>query len=185
MNQEEQTLYEVLGVQQDATLEEIKDAYRQRALECHPDVNPESNSQESHEKMCQINEAYSVLRNSELRMVYDELLQKIGKYEVELDSTDYDSKNDYRAENNSQDDRYDSEKHAKKKERYNYYNYCDYDEYEQEEFIIWLEDFIDSYISKISGIIKEHNYDRIYKGFNKVIIEEKPKNNKKKNNKCK
>lgn len=41
--------WEVLGVSQDATSEEIKKAYRQRALKCHPDTLPESASYEQKE----------------------------------------------------------------------------------------------------------------------------------------
>jgi len=61
--------YQILNLNRGATEEEIKKAYRQLALQYHPDLNPMS--QEAEEKFKQINEAYSVLGNSERRRMYD------------------------------------------------------------------------------------------------------------------
>lgn len=60
--------YNVLGVSQDATQEEIKKAYRKLSLQYHPDRNP---SQEANNKMNEINGAYDVLGDSESRKRYD------------------------------------------------------------------------------------------------------------------
>lgn len=60
------SLYEVLGVSSTATLEEIKKAYRKKAVETHPDSNP--NRVEEFNK---IQEAYDVLSDEELRANYD------------------------------------------------------------------------------------------------------------------
>lgn len=55
--------YSVLGIGKDATKEEIKRAYRQKAKEYHPDLHP--NDPHAAEKMNEINEAYDMLSNPE------------------------------------------------------------------------------------------------------------------------
>jgi molecular chaperone DnaJ len=61
--------YEILGLPQNATPEEIKKAYRQMALKYHPDRNPGNKAAE--EKFKEAAEAYSVLIDPEKRSVYD------------------------------------------------------------------------------------------------------------------
>lgn len=53
----------VLGVGPDATPEEIKKAYRQKAKECHPDLHPDD--PKATEKMNEVNEAYDMLTHPE------------------------------------------------------------------------------------------------------------------------
>ena len=60
--------YEVLGVDRDATAEEIKRAYRRLARELHPDVNP---SAEAAERFKAVTHAYDVLSDPEQRQRYD------------------------------------------------------------------------------------------------------------------
>jgi molecular chaperone DnaJ len=62
--------YEVLGVQRDATPDQVKSAYRKAALKWHPDRNPD-NKHEAEEKFRQASEAYSVLSDEQKRAVYD------------------------------------------------------------------------------------------------------------------
>ncbi|HUM88781.1 MAG TPA: molecular chaperone DnaJ [Prolixibacteraceae bacterium] len=62
--------YEVLGVSKDASPEEIKKAYRQKAIQYHPDKNP--GDKESEEKFKEAAEAYEVLSNSEKKQRYDQ-----------------------------------------------------------------------------------------------------------------
>jgi molecular chaperone DnaJ len=62
--------YETLGVSHDASPEEIKRAYRQKALTFHPDRNP--GNKEAEEKFKDAAEAYSVLIDPQKRSVYDQ-----------------------------------------------------------------------------------------------------------------
>src|SRR4029079_1786132 len=61
--------YEVLGVSQTASDQEIKSAYRRLAVKYHPDKNPNDASAE--EKFKEAAEAYSVLQDAEQRRRYD------------------------------------------------------------------------------------------------------------------
>lgn len=61
--------YELLGVSQTATEEEIKKAFRKKAIEYHPDKNP--NDKDAEEKFKQILEAYEILSNQDARRQYD------------------------------------------------------------------------------------------------------------------
>jgi len=65
--------YRILGVEQNASPEEIKRAFRRLALKFHPDRNPE-NPELAEEKFKEINEAYSVLGDESRRREYDRLL---------------------------------------------------------------------------------------------------------------
>ncbi len=60
--------YEILGVQKNASPDELKQAYRRLARQYHPDVNK---APDSEEKFKEINEAYAVLSDDEKRSVYD------------------------------------------------------------------------------------------------------------------
>ncbi|MBT8327434.1 MAG: molecular chaperone DnaJ [Bacteroidia bacterium] len=62
--------YEVLGVAKSATPEEIKKAYRKKAIQFHPDKNPDDKAAE--EKFKEAAEAYEVLSNSEKKQRYDQ-----------------------------------------------------------------------------------------------------------------
>ncbi|MDR1983898.1 MAG: molecular chaperone DnaJ [Prevotellaceae bacterium] len=62
--------YEVLGVQKNATVEEIKKAYRQKAIQYHPDKNP--GDKEAEEKFKEAAEAYDALGDANKRARYDQ-----------------------------------------------------------------------------------------------------------------
>ncbi|HOS46688.1 MAG TPA: DnaJ domain-containing protein, partial [Paludibacter sp.] len=62
--------YEVLGVSKNATADEIKKAYRQKAIEFHPDKNPDDKAAE--EKFKEAAEAYEVLSDNQKRQRYDQ-----------------------------------------------------------------------------------------------------------------
>jgi curved DNA-binding protein len=61
--------YNILGVNKNASDEEIKRAYRKLAMKYHPDKNP--NKKEAEERFKEINEAYAVLSDKEKRKQYD------------------------------------------------------------------------------------------------------------------
>ena len=61
--------YESLGVSRESSPDELKKAFRQLALQYHPDRNPGDKSSE--ERFKEINEAYSVLSDPEKRQQYD------------------------------------------------------------------------------------------------------------------
>ena len=62
--------YKVLGVNKNASQDEIKKAYRNLARKHHPDLNP--NDKEAHKRFQQINEANEVLSDPEKRKKYDQ-----------------------------------------------------------------------------------------------------------------
>lgn len=62
--------YEILDVNKNASAEEIKKAYRKKAIQYHPDKNPGDN--EAEEKFKEAAEAYEVLSNPEKRQRYDQ-----------------------------------------------------------------------------------------------------------------
>ena len=61
--------YKLLGVAKEASAADIKKAFRKRALELHPDKNPDDPNAE--EKFKDLNEAYAVLSDEEKRRQYD------------------------------------------------------------------------------------------------------------------
>lgn len=67
--------YQILGVAETATEEEIKKAYREIAKKHHPDRNP--GNKEAEEKFKQASEAYETLGDKEKRSKYDQL-RKLG-----------------------------------------------------------------------------------------------------------
>jgi DnaJ-class molecular chaperone len=71
--------YQILGLSNDASADEIKKAYRRLAMQCHPDRN-HGNEAWANEKFKEINEAFSVLGDPKKRRRYDhfDVMENIG-----------------------------------------------------------------------------------------------------------
>ncbi|MBT8243265.1 MAG: DnaJ domain-containing protein [Nitrosopumilus sp.] len=66
-NDELPNYYEIIGVSKDATSDEIKKKFREKAKKTHPDKTKE----DSEKEMAELNKAYEVLSDEELRKKYD------------------------------------------------------------------------------------------------------------------
>jgi len=62
--------YKILGVDRNATLDDIKKAYRKQAKKYHPDANP--NNPQAEARFKEVNEAYEVLSDESKRQRYDQ-----------------------------------------------------------------------------------------------------------------
>jgi curved DNA-binding protein CbpA len=73
------TLYDTLGVREDASNDEIKRAYRKAAMRAHPDRN-QGREAAAHDAFQEIKQAYAILSDPEQRRVYDEVFaEEMGK----------------------------------------------------------------------------------------------------------
>ena len=78
--------YEILGVNRDATIQEIKKAYKKLAKKWHPDLNRD-NIKVAEEKMKEINVAYTTLSDEVARIDYNKKLDAESKTSAKKDSS--------------------------------------------------------------------------------------------------
>ncbi len=71
--------YKILGVERNASKDEIKRAYRKLALKTHPDRNP--GDKKAEDRFKDINEAYQVLSDPEKRTRYDQLGESYSQWQ--------------------------------------------------------------------------------------------------------
>lgn len=87
--------YEILGVKKNATLDEVKKAYRELAMRYHPDRVPQEQKKEAEEKFKDISEAYAVLSDAQKRALYDQYghsgIDQKYAYEDIFKGADFDS----------------------------------------------------------------------------------------------
>ena len=85
--------YELLGIDQEAGLEEIKRAYREKLKEWHPDINPERRD-EAEETTKALNIAYGILSDPEQRRNYNRILRysKDRSYEQYVNDNSFSKK---------------------------------------------------------------------------------------------
>jgi molecular chaperone DnaJ len=84
--------YEVLGVSKEATEKEIKRAYRKKAMQFHPDQNPDDPN--AAQKFKEASEAYDVLKDPQKRQRYDQFghsgLNSGGFHEQDFQNVSFD-----------------------------------------------------------------------------------------------
>lgn len=83
---EDLEVYTILNVPEDATVQDIKKAYRKTALQCHPDKNP--GNKDAAAKFIQLKAVLELLINPESRKVYDSLRKARLQTKLRLEKQD-------------------------------------------------------------------------------------------------
>ncbi|XP_031825421.1 dnaJ homolog subfamily C member 17 [Nomia melanderi] len=81
-------LYEFIGTTNSATTQEIKKAYRKKALSCHPDKNP--NNPRAAELFHELSRALEILTDASARAAYDKVIN--AKHQAKLRAREFDAK---------------------------------------------------------------------------------------------
>ncbi|KAI1462654.1 DnaJ-domain-containing protein [Annulohypoxylon moriforme] len=84
-------LYKTLGVESNASLDDIKKAYRELCKKVHPDKAEGGNTPENNEKFAQVQEAWEILRDEVLRREYNQYRANSAKDSSHRDDKDGDS----------------------------------------------------------------------------------------------
>lgn len=70
-DQTSSSFYELLGISEEVSFDEIKRAYKQLARKYHPDVSPPDRTEEFTRRFIEVQEAYEILSDPSLRAIYD------------------------------------------------------------------------------------------------------------------
>ncbi|XP_071868379.1 dnaJ homolog subfamily C member 17 [Bombus fervidus] len=81
-------LYELIGIERTASVQEIKKAYRKKALCCHPDKNPDN--PKAAELFLELSRALEILIDTSARAAYDKVIN--AKYQQKLRAKEFDLK---------------------------------------------------------------------------------------------
>ncbi|KAL1956921.1 hypothetical protein VTO42DRAFT_6668 [Malbranchea cinnamomea] len=92
--------YEILGIDEKATTEQVKSAYRKQALKHHPDKATPENKDAAHKKFQEIAFAYAILSNERRRRRYD-LTGSTAETLLEEDDTEFNWTDFYREQYSS------------------------------------------------------------------------------------
>lgn len=79
--------YRILGIENSATSEEIRMAYKRLVRKYHPDLHPDDNK--VHRVFTEIKEAYDVLSNLDKRLAYNLLMSKSKRLMDEITRREY------------------------------------------------------------------------------------------------
>ena len=112
--------YEILGIDSNATSDEIKSAFRKKAKIYHPDINK---TKEGHQMTLLLMSAYQILGDDRKRALYDMNLQPSKRYHANANysnfsSTSYNRRRDYYSESHISRKRSAVSKDKKRKEQY-------------------------------------------------------------------
>ncbi len=97
--------YKALGVERDATAEDIKRAYRKLVRKYHPDVNAGPDAAAAERKFKEVGEAFEVLSDPEKRAAYDQLGANWQEGQAFRPPPDWDAGFEYSGGRNPQADR--------------------------------------------------------------------------------
>ncbi|KAJ6841270.1 chaperone protein dnaJ 20, chloroplastic-like [Iris pallida] len=75
-----ESFYELLGISEGGSFDEIKRAYKQLARKYHPDVSPPERAEECTRRFIEVHEAYQTLSDPRRRAIYDRDLLARGSY---------------------------------------------------------------------------------------------------------
>jgi len=105
--------YKLLDIQQNASDEEIKKAFREQAIEWHPDRNQGTDTTL---RMQEINEAYLILKDKEARARYDIEYNKFKQYQEQ-------NMHSEKEKQKSEQQEWQEQKHQQTKLEYEYRDY--------------------------------------------------------------